>query len=53
MGGTVSAFPKRESDIPLALGLQNAPEPLSPNPPKDGLGGQPLKKLEGAPLNLG
>ena len=29
MGGTVSAFPKRESDIPLALGLQNAPAPLS------------------------
>ena len=28
-------------------------ERLTPNPPKDGLGDSPLKKLEGAPLNLG
>ena len=26
---------------------------VSPNPPKEGLGGQPLKKREGAPMNLG
>ena len=58
MGGTVSAFANGESDIPLALGLQNAPAPLSDRGVSAfAMSESPVKSdfgvCEGQPANVG